>query len=556
MAFQQALSGLSASAKAIDVTSNNIANASTVGFKVGSALFSDVYASALTGAASTGQVGIGSAANAVRQSFTQGGLTSTGNPLDMAINGNGFFIVGRNDGTTAYSRNGQFEANSEGFIVTSLGERLYGYQDPGPTGGVPTNASDPVPLRIPQVGINPQATSDLLGVPGVSISANLDSRAVPPTAAVPRPAWPAFDEGDPDTYDVQLSSITFNDDEGDPHTVDIYLRRQATGADDWEMFYQLDGGGFTSVNLSDGLSIPFTIASATDLTDETLTLNFDFDATTGWSLAADLDTVAVTTPTMPDEATVAFLSPTVTELVPFNQNDSTSYTSTTSLNVFDSLGGAHTLTVYFVKEPGEGGDWQVWSSLDGATATRLGNQTATDVLSFSQLGAPDGGLLGSRFNFGPVNLGADVAPLQFTIDLSATTQFGSSFAVTELDQNGYRPGELAGISIDRSGVIQGRYTNGETRDLGVIALATFRNPNGLVSVGNNLWAASPEAGEAIEGRPGDGLNGVISAGVVEDSNVDLTKELVQLIIMQRNYQANAQSIRTQDQLLQTVVNLR
>ncbi|HNQ76447.1 MAG TPA: flagellar hook-basal body complex protein, partial [Pseudothauera hydrothermalis] len=148
------------------------------------------------------------------------------------------------------------------------------------------------------------------------------------------------------------------------------------------------------------------------------------------------------------------------------------------------------------------------------------------------------------------------ADLTFPIDLSKLTQFGSPFSITDIRQDGFSSGQVAGYSISRDGIIQGRYTNGQTRDLGQVALVTFRSPNGLVSLGNNMWAASPESGPPVPGRPGTGLNGVISAGQVEDSNVDLTQELVQLIIQQRNYQANAQSIRTQDQILQTLVNLR
>ena len=110
--------------------------------------------------------------------------------------------------------------------------------------------------------------------------------------------------------------------------------------------------------------------------------------------------------------------------------------------------------------------------------------------------------------------------------------------------------------MDASGIVQARYTNGETRDLGRVILATFRNPNGLSSLGDNLWAETRESGEAAIAGPGDGLNGTIQAGRVEESNVDMSNELVQMIIQQRNYQANAQSIKTQDQILQTLINLR
>ncbi len=140
--------------------------------------------------------------------------------------------------------------------------------------------------------------------------------------------------------------------------------------------------------------------------------------------------------------------------------------------------------------------------------------------------------------------------------MSMITQFGGKSTPRELTQNGSAPGEIAGLSISRNGTIQARYTNGITKDIGIVNLTTVRNNNGLSPIGNNYWVETPESGGFARGEPGNGLNGVISAGQVEESNVDLTQELVQMIIQQRNYQANAQSIRTQDQILQTLVNLR
>lgn len=425
MAFQQGLSGLASSSRAIDVVSNNIANASTVGFKASTAQFADMYASAMTGAVSTVQVGIGSKIAGVQQSFTQGNLTTTNNPLDMAINGNGFFVIDRNDGTRAYSRNGQFDVDRQGFIITNLGERLMGYQSNTPTGGVPNAGGELVPIQIPQGSIDPRATANIGNAPAVNVRANLDAR------------------------------------EGVP-------------------------SGFTG-------------------------------------------TVDVTDPS--------------------------TYNATTSLDVFDSLGNPHSLQLYFVRPDENVSDWQVWASLDGGGAAPLDNLAGDSTLSFNNLGRPDGGTDDGRFQFSSA-VGGGAEPLNFTIDLTRLTQFGSDFAVTELDQNGYSSGELAGIAIDQNGIVQGRYTNGQTRDLAQVGMVTFRSPNGLISLGDNLWAESSASGVPVRGAPGSGLNGVISAGQVEDSNVDLTQELVQLIVQQRNYQANAQSIRTQDQILQTLVNLR
>lgn len=442
MAFQQGLSGLASSSRAIDVVSNNIANASTVGFKAGSAQFSDMYASAMTGAVSMIQVGIGSKVAAVKQAFTQGNLTTSGNPLDMAINGNGFFPIARNDGTRAYTRNGQFDVDNQGYIITNLGERLMGYQTVGPNGGVPPAGGQLVPILIPQGGIAPQATQDIGGQLGVMARANLDSRdEVPAGYVAPAAAGPGFFPG-----------------EG----VDV--------------------------------------------------------------------------------------------------NDPLTYNRTTSLDIYDSLGNAHSLSLFFVRTDNTANEWEVWASVDGAAAQRLQNDDGSTTVAFNQFGQfaaadlPDIGRF--QFAYPASQLAGDVDDLAFTIDLTRLTQYGSNFAVTELDQTGYAPGEIAGIAIGQNGIIQGRYTNGETRNLAQVALVTFRSPNGLISLGDNLWAESQASGVPVVGAAGSGLNGVLSAGQVEDSNVDLTQELVQLIVQQRNYQANAQSIRTQDQLLQTLVNLR
>jgi flagellar hook protein FlgE len=149
-----------------------------------------------------------------------------------------------------------------------------------------------------------------------------------------------------------------------------------------------------------------------------------------------------------------------------------------------------------------------------------------------------------------------VTPLRFDLDLTGSTQFGSSFGVNRLFQDGYTSGRLSGINIAVDGVVQGRYSNGQSRNLGQIVLANFTNPNGLQSLGNNQWAETPDSGQPLVGAPGTGSLGSLQSAAVEESNVDLTAELVNMITQQRAYQANAQSIKTQDQILQTLVNLR
>ena len=123
-------------------------------------------------------------------------------------------------------------------------------------------------------------------------------------------------------------------------------------------------------------------------------------------------------------------------------------------------------------------------------------------------------------------------------------------------QDGYTSGKLSGMSVSADGTVQGRYSNGKSRNMGQLVLANFNNPNGLQSLGNNLWAETSDSGSPIPGAPGSGNLGVVQSGAVEESNVDMTKELVNMITAQRSYQANAQTIKTQDQIMQTLVNLR
>ena len=147
-------------------------------------------------------------------------------------------------------------------------------------------------------------------------------------------------------------------------------------------------------------------------------------------------------------------------------------------------------------------------------------------------------------------------PFSFMLDLTGSTQYGSAFGVNKQVQDGYASGRLSGTTVASDGTIQGRYSNGQSKVLGQTVLANFSDPNGLASLGDNIWAESPTSGQPMVGAPNSGTLGSIQAGSVEDSNVDLTKALVDMITYQRSYQANSQSIKTQDQIMQTLVNLR
>jgi flagellar hook protein FlgE len=404
MGFQNGLSGLNAAARNLDVIGNNVANSSTVGAKTSRAEFSDVYANALSGSGN-GAVGIGVAVSAIAQQFTQGDISTTQNPLDMAINGRGFFRTSLN-GAVQYTRNGQFRMDKEGFIVNAQGANLTGFAadtDGKIQGGAPN------PLQISQADITPKATA------ATTAQFNLDAGAVAPGK-------------------------------------------------------------------------------------------------------------------------------------PFSSIDPTSYNSSNSMSVYDSLGRQHQVTLYYAKTAAN--NWAVHGSADGTDlpTSPLTNLVFDATGSLTTPAAP--------FNV-TIPVGADAGSnLTFTADVGTATQFGAPFSTTNITQDGYGSGRLSGFSADTSGVIIGRYTNGQTKALGQVVLANFVNPQGLTPLGNNAWSEGAGSGQPTLGGPGTGTLGPVQSQALENSNVDLTGELVNMITAQRVYQANAQTVKTQDQLLQTIVNLR
>jgi flagellar hook protein FlgE len=236
----------------------------------------------------------------------------------------------------------------------------------------------------------------------------------------------------------------------------------------------------------------------------------------------------------------------------FDPTDPTTYTNSTAVTVFDSLGNSHTLQSFFVKTAPS--TWDVFTAADGVSTTTLPTPSAT--LTFTGSGITP---TVTPSNAAPVSFAVTTGattPVPLTIDYSGSTQFGSNFSVNSLSQDGYTSGRLSGFNTGSDGTILGRYTNGQSKTLGQVVLASFVNPNGLQTLGGNAWAESATSGTALVGTPNTGSLGVLQSSATEDSNVDLTAELVNMITAQRVYQANAQTIKTQDQVLQTLVNLR
>jgi flagellar hook protein FlgE len=254
-------------------------------------------------------------------------------------------------------------------------------------------------------------------------------------------------------------------------------------------------------------------------------------------------------------------------ITPFDPTDPTTYSDSTAVTVFDSLGNSHTLQSFFVKDPSPN-VWKVYTTADGISTTTLPTPTATMTFPASGTGLNPTSVPASptTVTFAPKNppippatvptVPTGAAAVSLTIDYSGSTQFGSNFSINSLSQDGYTSGRLAGFNTGADGTIVGRYSNGQSRTLGQVVLASFANPNGLQSLGGNAWSESSTSGAPLVGVPSSGTLGVLQSSAVEDSNTDLTAELVNMITAQRYYQANAQTIKTQDQVLQTLVNLR
>jgi flagellar hook protein FlgE len=405
MSFQQGLSGLNSAARSLDVIGHNIANANTVGMKSSRAEFSEIYASAAGGIGGT-NVGLGVDVGTVAQQFAQGTLTITGNDLDVAINGGGFFQVKQSDGSTAYTRAGNFKLDKLGNIITNTGAQVMGY--PTDTKGV-RQSFDTLPLRLPTGSpIQAKQTTKMTAEITLDASAVVASTATPPT--------PLTSYG---------TSITAYDSQGLEIPVGLYFQKTANNT--WNVY--------TSINGSDpALSTPFQA-------------NFNIDGS--------LNTTTTTVPP---------------------------------------------LTVASPNDPA---------------------QTFPVVL-----------------------------------DLTNLTQVNSRFTVSDLTQDGYTAGQLTGLKIEDSGIITASYSNGQTQAAGQVALVNFRNAQGLSPTGAGYWVETAGSGQPVRGAPGEGTFGQLRSGALEESNVDLTAELVNMMTTQRSYQANAQTIKTQDQIYSTLVNLR
>lgn len=576
MSFNIGLSGLRAASKDLNVTGNNIANAGTVGFKQSRAEFSDVYAASVLGTGKNPQ-GSGVLMSNISQQFNQGNINYTQNALDLAINGNGFFQVS-NNGAVSYTRAGYFGTDRQGFLVDNFGYKLQGFPVDG-NGNLQNGVVGD--LQIQTTNQEPKATST------INTAFNLNSTLKSPVT------WQTTYDGVlQSAYDTAYSDALTT--EGQAAYVASLTASGDAAYDDWltdigDIAYDdaLEAGGdevAAEAARAAALANPSNISDAEAARAAAL-VDPENIATAEAARVMQAEVAGNAAKVLPDNLDQAREAADAT----FDPTDPTTYNNSTSLNVYDSQGNAHVMTQYFVKTGAN--SWDMKVLIDGRNPADPGQEPPQPYvmgLTFNSSGAltgianPESG----PFSVGPdlkVTLssasatnpngwvpaisdggtpatwspnGALANPDGIVLDFSKSSQFASAFAVNSVAQDGYTTGELAGLEIDDTGVIFARYTNGQSKVQGQIILANFANVQGLTPVGKTQWVQSFESGEPVVGTPGSGTLGALQAGALEDSNVELSDQLVNLIVAQRNYQANAKTIETESAITQTIINLR
>ncbi len=541
MPFRTALSGLNAASAELRVIGNNVANASTTGFKKSRVEFADIFASSGLGAAANA-IGSGVKISSVSQQFSQGNIGFTDNNLDLAVSGQGMFVLDDN-GVRVYSRAGAFGVDRNGFVSNSQGQVLQG--DIADSNGNLTNTTGS--LQLDFSNISPQATT------GAEMALNLNSSlAVPgatPSSSLTVPNSTILDEDAAISSTVVGTAFNMRDNYGVERSVQLEYTRAA--ANEWSVILRDNVSGNTfpassTIDTSGASASPSSVSfnwvpeTATGAQDPVV-VSTSVAGITLVAAASDGDSSAATAPTVNNGSAQ----------VAFNETDASTYNNSTSMTIFDSQGTAHLLTTYF-RKTNQANEWEVFTFSDGIRVDGTG--ATGQQMQFNtngQLTVPTGTL--PTLTFDP---GGGAAQVVMDVDVSSVTQFGSAFSVASLTQDGYATGQLSGIDISDTGIVLSRFTNGQTRILGQVQLANFTNPQGLRQLGDTTWAESFESGQGVISQPGSSGLGLIQSGALEGSNVDLTEQLVGMITAQRNFQANAQVISTADTITQSIINIR
>ena len=465
--FSIPLSGLDASSTAMATIANNLANLNTIGYKGSTTQFADLFYETLgtNGSGDPVQVGAGTQVSANSIDMSSGSPESTGVATDVAIMGNGFFVV-QQGGVNYYTRAGDFQVGTDGSLETADGEQVMGYA--AVNGAIPAGAPlAPLQLNLGQIN-SPQATTS------VQLTTNLNAGA---------------NVGDP----AFTSPVTVYDSLGNSHVLDFNFTK--TGAGAWNCT----------------VTIP----------------NSDLTPPPAWAA-------------------------------------STAYTVGQTISPPSANGHIYQCTVAGTSGAHPPSTWPTDGSTftdGGVTWKDMGTQTTIDTthLTFDSNGnltSPTGNV-----NITASGLADGASNLNFTWDLGSSknpllTQLASASATSAISANGYGSGSLASYTIGTDGVITGSFSNGQTSPLGQIALANFANVQGLEQVGNTEYSTTLASGAANVGAAGSGGLGTVEGGTLETSNVDIATQFSALIVALRDYEANARTVTTFDQIMQDTINMK
>ncbi len=565
MAFGSLLAGvtgLNTNQQMLDIIGNNLANSNTTAFKGQSVNFEDLFYQTLRPAAPSTQVaggtdpiqvGFGTKMASVGNQMGQGTLQATGSELDMGIDGSGFFQV--SDGTNSYyTRNGHFQVDGSGYLrdpATGMNVQRFGnvgevngtgagFQTPGddrikiPYGsGFPGEITKTVTLQgnlsATAVGSNPGTPTG-----NVTLAGTLDSGAAAGT--------------------VVNGSIQVFDSKWAGHTLSVTFT--SLGQDQWQLDASVPAAEGTLTGTPVTLTFdPTNGGVLTSPSPASAALNIDFSAsgasnsqpvTLGLAGLSETNAVSSAAPTTQDgAAAVAGAS------VP------------AAIQIFDSKGTAHTLTLTFTKtaanptaNPPVLASWSIAASVpasEGSVSGTLGPITFNADGSLASTGSTN-----LTFDFSKSGA-SNNQPISFDMGVVkgfiGLTEFGGNSTAAAINQDGYASGTLTSVSIGKDGIIDGVFTNGKVTPLAQLALANFANPGGLSRLGNDLFCVTAQSGQAVVGAGMSGGRGGVQQGVLEQSNVDVAQEFTQLIIAQRGYEVNTRTITVNDQVLQDLTNI-
>ncbi len=587
------VSGLQSHQIAMDVESNNIANVNTVGFKYSRANFSDLLAQTNQiatapqgelGGKNAMQVGLGTSASSVTRIHSQGSIQNTDKNTDVAIQGDGYFVVSSDGGSTyKYTRSGDFKFDGSGNFVDNNGFIVQGWMRDEDTGAVDSTAP------IGNVQVPSGLTTPANASTEITLKANLNSGS---TVVQYNPTFALDSAGvaaDVDSYSEDMGFL-FNA-SGEAFNLVAGQGMQMTldpTADPvvWETFIydpngdDLDGAGG---NDSDTDRVFQTVNGLREELQNYLQTNANGDPASVVTVTADgkfqidssdplvtgaLNINVQDIASNPNERFAANFSTFIGSIQPGATKNSQAVNAAThssSIDVFDSLGSKHTVRMDFRKQSGAAGTTWVWSAevpKPGDLNTNLSpdeNKIWGGTIQFDENGAMAG--------YNPPNLDFTAnngSSKNQNVNLNfgsiggfdGVTSFDAASATSGISQDGYPGGDLLGIRIDQSGTLIGSFSNGRSFGLAQISMAKFSNNEGLVGDGSNVYLQSANSGDPIIGTAATAGRGFMQSSALEASNVDLSKSLTNLIIIQRGYQANGKTITTSDTLLETLIGLK